>query len=146
MDLLQATAMKKAECQALANAYGKTVRALGPANLVLVIGAGLLSLIAGVTILPETAWLDPRTAGILALISSGFTLVHTKLGCDQYQAECRKLISFYRGLAEDYESLLFAEAEELPRRFSALNEQLSASIKSTTAMPFDWALRSAQSR
>jgi len=81
----------------------------------------------------------------LALLSGALTIIHSKLGCEQYQAECKKLVSFYRGMAEDYANLQFLDdLAEFRRQFIALNGQSSASAKSSSALPFAWAAAKAK--
>ena len=136
---------KREENLVLARAYQMTLSWLMPANFVLVVGAAILSLVACATILIENSLLTNTQSGILALISGAFTIVHSKLGCEQYQAECKKLLSFHRGVAADYENLLtVTEVEELKKRVEALNSQVSATLKSTTALPFERALEKAR--
>ena len=121
----------------LSLAYSKTLAWLIPANFILVIGAALLSLVAGATILIENNWLTKVQSGVLALVSGALTIVHSKLGCEQYQAECRKLSALHRGIAADYGNLQIADdVEDLKKRMMALNEQVSAAFKSSTASPF----------
>jgi hypothetical protein len=129
---------KRKENLILSLAYTNTLAWLIPANFILVVGAALLSLVAGATILIANNWLTPVQSGLLALVSGAFTIVHSKLGCEQYQGECRKLSAFHRGMAADYGNLRIADdVEELKKRMVALNEQLSAALKSATASPFD---------
>lgn len=118
---------------------------LTPANFLLVVGAAILSLVAGATILIENSFLTNVQSGMLALISGAFTVVHSKLGCEQYQSECRKLMSFHRGIASDYDNLLIADGvEDFKKRITALNDQVSAVLKSTTALPFESAVENAR--
>lgn len=121
----------------LSLAYSKTLAWLIPANFILVVGAALLSLVAGATILIENHWLTTVQSGVLALVSGALTIVHSKLGCEQYQAECRKLVALHRGIAADYGNLQIADdGEELKKRMMALNDQVSAAFRSATAWPF----------
>lgn len=144
-ELKKAAEKKQKECGILAEAYSNTLTALAPANFVLVVGAALLSLIAGATILIQNALITETEAGILALVSAALTIIHSKLGCEEYQGECKKLLSFHRGIAEDYSNLeLVADTDEFKKRFSELNDQLSATKKSTTALPFHWATAKAE--
>jgi len=84
-------------------------------------------------------------SGVLALVSGAFTIVHSKLGCEQYQAECKKLLSFHRGIASDYANLLTVDdTEDLKKRITALNDQVSAVLKATTALPFEGAIEKAR--
>ena len=130
---------------ALSRAYQTTLSWLTPANFVLVVGAAVLSLVAGASILIEASFITEVQAGILALVSGAFTIIHSKLGCEQYQSECKKLLSFHRGVAADYENLhALDNTDELKNRLLALNDQVSAVLKSTTALPFEKALERAR--
>jgi hypothetical protein len=143
-ELKMAGEIKRRECKISAQAYHKTLTALKPANFVLVVGAALLSLAAGASILTENHLITPFHAGIMALISGAFTIIHSKLGCDEYQGACRKLQSFYLGMAQDYANLQFiSDLEEYRARFIALNDQISVKTKKTKALPYDWAIASA---
>jgi uncharacterized membrane protein YphA (DoxX/SURF4 family) len=104
-DLKKLAKEKEVKCLIQAKAYSIWLNWLMPANLLLVVGAALLSLVAGASLLIEQGNLTKECAGILALISTGFTLIHNKLNCDQHQAECKKLKSIYQGLSEEYENL-----------------------------------------
>jgi len=96
----------------------------------------LLSLIAGASILVDQQIISNTAAGIIALVSSAFTLIHNRMGCDQHQAECRKLQSFYQGLAFDYGNL---ETETNPAEFrkklDSLNNELALILKGSSAHP-----------
>ena len=123
-------------CELEATAYRLWLAQLVPANLILVVGAGLLSLAAGASLLVDQEIIGKTASGIMALISSAFTLIHTRLGCDEHQAECRKLQSFYQGLAIDYANL---ETESNPVEFKArldsLNTRLAHTKKGSSALP-----------
>jgi hypothetical protein len=144
-ELKIAAELKRRECRITAQAYSATLSALAPANFVLVVGAALLSLVAGATILIENSLVTKIQSGVLALVSGALTIIHSKLACEQYQAECKKLLSFHRGIAEDYANLQFVtDTDEFQKRIFALNDQLSAAAKNTTAWPFDWATTKAR--
>ena len=146
-DLRRAAEDKRKESQVMSDAYSATLSALVPMNLVLVVGAALLSLVAGASILIENDLLTKTQSGVLALVSGAFTIIHSKLGCDQYQGECRKLLSFYRGMAEDYGNLRFVtDADEFRKSFSALNDQVSAAAKNASALPYEWVRARVQKR
>ena len=146
IDQLMAEAIRRRdENLVLSQAYQKTLNWLMPANFLLVVGAAILSLVAGATILIENSFLTRVQSGILALVSGAFTIVHSKLGCEQYQSECKKLMSFHRGIASDYDNLLTAgEVEDFRKRIMALNDQVSAVLKSSTALPFESAVEKAR--
>ena len=146
-DLKQIAKEKSRKCKVQSSAYSITLSALAPANFVLVVGAALLSLVAGASILIENHVISEMRAGIMALVSGGFTIIHSKLGCDQYQAECKKLVSFYKGIAEDYSNLSIAiDANELTKNLVALNNELSNTIKNSSTFPFNWAINLANKR
>jgi hypothetical protein len=145
--LMAEAARRHDENVALSRAYQSTINRLMPANFLLVVGAAILSLLAGATILIENSFLTKVQSGVLALVSGAFTIVHSKLGCEQYQAECKKLMSFHRGIASDYANLLTADdLEDIKKRITALNDQVSAMLKSTTALPFEGAIEKARQR
>ena len=129
-----ATANRKM-CELEATAYRLWLAELMPANLILFVGAGLLSLFAGASILVEQHVIDHRAAGIAALASSAFTMIHTRLGCDEHQAECRKLQSIYQSLAVQYANL---ETECLPEKYKTRLDSLNAELanaKRSSAVP-----------
>ena len=107
------------ECRVEARALQLWLGSLIPANLVLVVGAGLLALLAGASALTDFGVISPKTAGLMAVTSSALTLVHNLLGCDPHQAECRRLRSAYDGLAARYEAVLVEPPE---RRLEVLRE------------------------
>src|SRR5215218_9773420 len=72
--LKQAAEAKRQESRLMSRAYSSTLSALIPANFVLVVGAALLSLVAGATILIENDLLTKTESGILALLSGAFTI------------------------------------------------------------------------
>lgn len=127
---------KRIECAIDAKAYSICLSQLAPANIVLVVGGALLSLIAGASLLVEQGLISKQTAGVLALVSSGFTIIHNKLNCAQYQAECRRLNSLYEGLSEDYSNLqIESDVEKLYSKLEALNKERAQVKKSAGASP-----------
>jgi hypothetical protein len=137
LDQLNTIANKKRlECAVDAKAYSMWLSALIPANIVLVVGAALLSLVAGASILVEQDIIEPTTAGVLAIVSAAFTIIHNKLNCDQHQAECRRLKSLYEGLSEDYGNLeMISEFKDCESRLDALNTERSQIKKGAGASP-----------
>jgi|GEM_PF-3621077 hypothetical protein len=146
-DLKQMSEKKSRECKVQSSAFSISLGVLAPANFIFVVGAALLSLVAGASILIENQIIFNLQAGIMAIVSGGFTIIHSKLGCDQYQAECKKLVSYYKGIAEDYSNLsLIGDADELKKELDALNKELSKTIKNSSIFPFDWAIDLANKR
>lgn len=141
-ELRLAADAKGKESKALSQAYSTTLTALAPANIILVVGAALLSLAAGASILIDSELITKTSSGLLAFASGALTIIHSKLGCEDYQAECKQLLSFHRGKAEDYGNLKFIEeADEFRRRFLALNDEVATTMKTSSALPFEWATR-----
>lgn len=127
---------KRIKCAIDAKAYSIWLSRLVPANMVLVVGGALLSLIAGASLLVEQGIISKQTAGVLALVSSGFTIIHNKLNCDQHQAECRRLKSLYEGLSEDYENLeAESDVEKFKSKLQALNNDRTQVKKGAGASP-----------
>ena len=127
---------KEVQCLIQARAYSLWLNNLKPANLILVVGGALLSLVAGASLLIEQGVLTKEFAGILALISAGFTIIHNKLNCDQHQAECKKLKNSYLGLSEEYANLQAEDdINELKARLNALNTERTLIIKQSDAEP-----------
>lgn len=127
---------KRIECAVDAKAYSITLSQLAPANIVLVVGGALLALIAGTSLLVEQGIISKQTAGVLTLVSSGFTIIHNKLNCDQYQAECKRLRSLYEGLSEDYSNLqIEPDVKKLYSKLEALNTERAQVKKSAGAAP-----------
>jgi hypothetical protein len=146
-NLKDAARARRRETEVMFQAYSATLSALRPANFLLVVGAALLSLVAGAAVLIENDFLTKTQAGVLALVSSALTIIHTKLDCDEYQGDCRKLVSFYRGIAQEYDNLEFIpDADEFRKRFLELNEELSAAAKTASALPYRWAVANARKR
>jgi len=144
-ELIAISESKARECRIKSRAYSIWLSSLVPANVVLVIGGALLSLIAGSSLLIEQNIISPTLAGFLAIISSAFAIIHTKLNCDQHQAECKKLRNIYKGLEEDYLNLKIVEdKEDLRERIEKLNSELSHIIKNAAADPSEKSLRKAR--
>lgn len=135
-----ATARER-ECQVQARAYAIWLSALRPANLVLVVGAAVLSAVAGAAVLAAKGGNLP---GYLALVSAVFTVIHTRLDCDVHQAECRRLRSVYDAQAYRYRDLRDVEGPaELQAGIRALDASLEDLRAGTKANPPHWAFERA---
>lgn len=127
---------KEVQCLIQARAYSLWLSSLKPANLILVVGGALLSLVAGASLLIEQGVLTKEVAGVLALISASFTIIHSKLNCDEHQAECKKLKSVYQGLSEEYANLQTeGDVSILKKKLDALNSERTLIIKNSNAEP-----------
>jgi len=146
--LQQAAETKHQDNVVMSRAYATTLSALTPANFFLVVGAALLSLVAGTSLLIKNDVLKSETAAILALVSSAFTIVHTKLGCEQYQGKCKDLMAFHRGIAERYANLHtdFDNEDAFRAGLSALNQKLANEMESSRDLPFTLAVKLAKKK
>ena len=148
-DLNQVALDKAEECKIQTTAYSIWLNKLRPANFTLVIGGAILSLIAGSSLLLDidTDVLDPKIAGVLAIISAAFTIIHTKLNCDEHQAECRKLKGQYAALSQAYNDLTLIKNEaELKNSIEVLNAERLQIIKGTTSEPSPSAFEKAKKK
>ena len=131
------------ECHVTACAYRVWLSSLRPFNLVLVVGAAVLSTVAGATILAARE--HATLAASLALTSAVLTVVHTKLDCDAHQAECRRLQSAYDALACRYRCLDVAdEPEDIKSRLRQLDSSQATLRSETKAVPPNWAIGRAE--
>jgi len=89
--LLDFANKKEIYCRIRSRAYSLWLTRLTPVNIILVVGGAILSLIAGSSLLINQEFISNTEAGIMALISAGFGIVHKTLNCDHHQAECKKL-------------------------------------------------------
>lgn len=136
---------KKSECDIKSQAYSITLTRLMPANLLLVVGAALLSLGAGSSLIIDQGIISKTSAGIMALVSSGFTVIHKTLKCDQYQSECKRLKNLYEGLSADYSNLeIEQELNTYKSKLEELNNEFSTVIKGATVDPIQGAINKAE--
>lgn len=127
---------KTKECRMERRSMEIWLRALTPANFFLVGMAGLLSAIAGASILIELGPPFETMAGIFALISSALTVIHNRLRCDPHQAEIRRLKKGYYGLETDYGSLSIKDdAEVISAEIARLDSELGHLHKTTDEVP-----------
>lgn len=144
-DLKAEVAIRAQECDLNSRALGIWLSALKPANLLFVVGAGLLSLLAGASILIDSQIISKQTAGIMALISAALTLIHNLLGCDPHQAECRRLKSMFDGLRTEYRSLGITTGKaEMQKRITELDTELAGVLRGAAASPARWCVNRAQ--
>lgn len=146
-DLRLVAEEKRLECAIDAKAFSIWLKTLTPANVLFVIGAALLSLVAGTAMFVEYGFLTKQVAGIFAFISAAFTVVHSKLNCDQHQAECKRLKGLYQSLSEEYENLrIETDAEKFKSQLKKLNDQRAQIIKSSATWPSEGSQAKARER
>jgi hypothetical protein len=129
------------ECKRQVVAFDLWLSALKPANLLLVVVAGLLSLFAGASILTESRIISTHTAGLMALASAALTLIHNLLRCDPHQAECRRLRAAYEGLRTKYGSLdILTDQGEIQKRLVELDNERATIDGGAAATPATWSI------
>lgn len=144
-DLIKHANLKAHECRIMSRAYSIWLTRLTPVNVLLVAGGALLSLVAGSSLLTGSGIITETHAGIMALFSAGFAIIHKSLNCDQHQAECRKLKNIYAGLAESYSDLnIIDDDSALKSKLDDLNTEYAHIVKNSTAEPYGAAVQRAQ--
>ena len=132
------------ECKVESCALKIWLGALGPANVVLVGGGGVLSLLAGASVLVDTGLVETHTAGLMALTSGVFTFIHNRFRCDPHQAECHRLSASLDGFASKYRSLLVSNDEVKQRqKLMELDAQKAAVQEGADASAPSWCIRRA---
>ena len=135
-DLREQTEGNELFCKETARAYSVRLRSLTPYNWALVIGAAVLSTVAGVGIFADLDFFPKESAAILALISGVFTVIHTKANCDYHQAECKKLKGNFERLAWEYRNLKsIADTKERRRKLQSLNDRCGLLLENAEAQP-----------
>jgi len=124
------------DCDLQRSAFDIRLSKLQPANLLLVVGAGLLSLFAGASILTDSRIITSQAAGVMALISAALTLIHNLLHCDPHQAECRRLRGLYEELRIKYRSLkVLTDSTAIQEKLVALDAEQATIAAGATAVP-----------
>lgn len=107
-------------CKLERRSYEIWLKTLSPANFLLIGVGGVLSLVAGLSIITEAGLVDTKIAGWIAVFGAVLTGLHNRLKCEPHQAECKKLANQFSELQTDYERL------ELETDDRARKEQLMA--------------------
>jgi hypothetical protein len=91
-------------CKRERRAYEIWLETLTPVNFLLVGVGGVMSLVAGLSIVTK-AGVDPKIAGWVAIVGALLTGLHSRLKCDPHQKECVRLSSQFAELQIEYERL-----------------------------------------
>jgi hypothetical protein len=123
-------------CRLEHRAYEHWLKTLTPANFLLAGIGGVLSLLAGLSIVTEASLIAPKTAGWIAVLGAVLTGLHNGLRCDPHQAECRRLANQFEGLQTEYERLQL-EPDERARReqLLGLEQKLATVVSGRGARP-----------
>jgi len=106
-------------------------------------------LIAGFTLLSQPEYLGESwemISGSLALIAAILTGIHTRLECDEHQAECRRLIKALKSLVEAYQAAKVADNNELKTKFNELEARLKDLRDRSDIRPARWCSRRAKQK
>ncbi|MFQ6029575.1 MAG: hypothetical protein ACE5Q6_19030, partial [Dehalococcoidia bacterium] len=100
------------ECKVERRSYEIWLKYLTPANFLLVGVGGILSLVAGLSIVTEVGLIDAKVAGWMVVLGVALTGLHTLLKCDPHQAECKRLANQFSALQTKYEILQLETDEQ----------------------------------
>ena len=146
VDLKAVAKEQEYRCRVKSKAYSIWLAKLFPANLLLVVGAAIFALISGSANLFQIGDYDyTLIAGILGLLSAVFTIIHTKLKCDEHQAECKGLKSKFESMAEQYLGLRTFDNEDVFRKkLQELDKEFSKILAEANAQPSNKAVSKAK--
>ena len=120
-----------AECKVESHAFGKRLKLLWYTNWITVIVPSLLAVTAGSAFFAAEDWAP--IVGLSTLFAALLTAIHKGLDCDAYQAEARRLIQAYNGLATRYRTLCETEKENWLQDFLELENRLAELKEGVTA-------------
>lgn len=146
-DLQNIAKEQEIKCHVMAKAYSIWLKQLFPANIILVVGAAIFALIAGSTHLFKIGAYDYSwIAGFLGILSAIFTIIHTKLNCDEHQAQCKILSRKFEAMAEGYLTLrTYTDEKYYREKLQEMDQQFIKLLAESSAKPSDKALREAKS-
>lgn len=125
-------ARREAECEVESQAFNKRLKLFGYTNWITVIVPSLLAVTAGSALFADNdEW--KLTVGLSALIAALLTAIHKGLDCDAYQAEARRLIQAYNGMATRYRTLHESRKENWLQDFLELEDRLAELREGATA-------------
>ena len=108
---------------------------LTPVRWLTVIGATVLSAVAGATILQKSFGSRFGVAvGVCALVASILSALHTALHCDAHQADCRRLISDLRGLESEFEDVRVRGLESSSTEVRELEKNYKKAISESAVL------------
>ena len=109
--------------------YEIWLRTLTPANFLLVGVGGVLSLVAGLSIVTEATLVSTTVAGWVAVGGAALTGLHNRLKCEPHQAECKKLANQFAKLQIEYEALQMEKDQKKLHEGLLAAEVVLASIR-----------------
>ena len=116
-------------CKRERRSYEIWLKTLSPANFLLDGVGGVLSLVAGLSIITEAGLIETKVAGWIAVLGAVLTGLHNRLKCEPHQAECKKLANQFAELQTDYERLEMENDEQAKSSQLMTLEQKLAAIR-----------------
>ena len=133
------------QCKLERRSYEVWLTRLTPANFLLVGVGGILSLVAGLSIVSEAQLINDYTAGWVAVGGAVLTGLHNRLKFEPHQAECKKLARQFAELQTEYERLgLESDEQERKCQLMALEKKLAAIHARRGAHPSKRSIRTAE--
>lgn len=132
-------------CKLERRSYEIWLKTLSPANFLLVGLGGILSLVAGLSIITEAGLIDTKVAGWIAVLGAALTGLHIRLKCEPHQSECKKLVNQFAELQTDYERLeLETDEQERKIQLMSIEQKLSAIRAGRGASPSNSSIEKAK--
>lgn len=132
-------------CKLEKRSYEIWLKTLAPANFLLVGIGGVLSLVAGLSIVTEAALVETTTAGWIAIAGAALTGLHNRLKCEPHQAGCNKLANQFAELQTNYERLeLETDEQEKKIQLMSLEQKLAIIRSGRGASPSNRSLSKAK--
>lgn len=139
---------RERQCRMESRAYQLWLDRITPLKWISVGGGTVLSALAGATVLAQPVLFGSYWSvigGVLALVSSILTGLHTALKCDAHQAECHRLIQLFASMEAAAQSAPALSAAELPVAWKELESRFQEAIAKATASPPAWCRRKVES-
>lgn len=136
--LIGLIALRERQCRIEQRAYGRWLGILTPLRWFTVAGGIILSALAGATVLGKPQLFGdqwPVYGGVLALVASILTGLHTVLHCDTHQAECRRLVQLYESLEAGFQGARARPESEMPRYVEELEAKFAEAKAKAAAAP-----------
>ena len=130
-DVREVCARREAECRLGSYAYNRRLKLFGYTSWITVVVPSLLGVTAGSALFATDNWAP--LVGAAALVAGLLTAIHKGLDCDAYQAECRRLIQAYNGVATRYRTLHEVQTDSSFNHFLELEERLAELKEGATA-------------
>lgn len=132
-------------CKVEQKSYEIWLKRLTPVNFVLVGIGGVISLLAGMTLVTEGTLFTPTQAGWGVLLGTALTELHKRLKCESHQDECHKMKNQFAELQTQYEAIqLETDQKEKSNQLKSLENNLATIRAGRGAMPGRRAIEKAE--